>query len=346
MDKKKHIVFVTPGFPQSNDTWVTTYFANYVKALKKYTTYNISIVALHYPFKASSYLYHGCRVIAIGGANKKNFRKAALLIKAFHLIKQLHKESRIDILHCLWLNDASLLGYGLSKILKTKLIITAMGTELNGRNIYVKLINFNNIKLVAVSSKMLPIINEKLGVTPTVIPWGIEKGPYDQEQERTIDFLFVGFLNAIKNLDLFLEILYSLKQLNHNFNATIVGEEYPGTNYIKIIESYGLENNITFIGRLGNRDVLKLMEKSKILVHTSSFESQGYVFLEALSKGMTIVSFDVGIARASEKWFIVKSKEEFICVLNKLLVEKLDFVPKYNYLIKETISAYVRLYEG
>ena len=87
------------------------------------------------------------------------------------------------------------------------------------------------------------------------------------------------------------------------------------------------------------------MERSKVLVHTSSFESQGYVFLEAMSRGMSIVSFDVGIAIASNKWHVAKSNDDFKSAILNLLSQEKKYIPKYPYLIEGTIESYSKLYE-
>lgn len=51
-------------------------------------------------------------------------------------------------------------------------------------------------------------------------------------------------------------------------------------------------------------EMLKLMARSRVLVHPSRYESQGYVFLEALMQGMSVVSYPVSIASPSERWSV------------------------------------------
>ena len=74
----------------------------------------------------------------------------------------------------------------------------------------------------------------------------------------------------------------------------------------------GLESNLTLAGNFKRHGVFDYMMRSKILLHTSSFESFGMVFNEALYYGLNIVSKPVEIAEATNRWQICNSEGEFI----------------------------------
>ena len=65
--------------------------------------------------------------------------------------------------------------------------------------------------------------------------------------------------------------------------------------------------------------VLNLMQQSKILVHTSNFESFGLVLAEALAANCIVISKPVGIAFDNETIITCKTTEEFVSSIRKEL---------------------------
>ena len=106
----------------------------------------------------------------------------------------------------------------------------------------------------------------------------------------------------------------------------------------------GVRKNIEFTGLLSRQEIFKLMQRSKILIHPSSFEGSGFVFAEALVNGMNIVSFNVGYAQNHPKWFITKDELEFIQLTKNLLNKSLDYNPVNLFPLKETVERYASIY--
>jgi glycosyltransferase involved in cell wall biosynthesis len=86
------------------------------------------------------------------------------------------------------------------------------------------------------------------------------------------------------------------------------------------------------------------MYQSKIFLHTSTYESQGYVFLEALYCGLTVVCFDVGLVEQSNKMIVCANKEEMLEKLEILLKGKPDDKPTLMKSINETVTEFQKLY--
>jgi glycosyltransferase involved in cell wall biosynthesis len=76
------------------------------------------------------------------------------------------------------------------------------------------------------------------------------------------------------------------------------------------IVKYGLQQNVTLTGQLPYYDVLKLMQRSKILLHPSSYEGFSGVCQEALCAGAQVVSFCRAMNYEIENWHIVTGKNE------------------------------------
>ena len=104
------------------------------------------------------------------------------------------------------------------------------------------------------------------------------------------------------------------------------------------------QDNIQLLGKLSRRQVMNYMAQSKILLHTSSHESQGYMFMEALYCGMTVVSFDVGYQGQTGKAIRCLSKEKIIVNLRNLLKQQLNYDRVLLKPIEETVSEFRALY--
>ena len=89
------------------------------------------------------------------------------------------------------------------------------------------------------------------------------------------------------------------------------------------------------------------MSQSNILLHTSTYESFGFVFLEALHSGMHIVSYDVGLAKMSKYWKVCNSKTKLVEACKNVLSAEIE-QKKHITLSSETetINTYLSLYHA
>ena len=90
------------------------------------------------------------------------------------------------------------------------------------------------------------------------------------------------------------------------------------------------------------------MQQSKIFLHTSTYESQGYVFVEALHLGMYIVSLKTGLAHENKKWKVVLApkKETLAKAVHEFLNMDLTFEPLQLYNVEKTVADYVSIYSN
>jgi glycosyltransferase involved in cell wall biosynthesis len=114
-----------------------------------------------------------------------------------------------------------------------------------------------------------------------------------------------------------------------NIKAIIIGDG-PERDKIqrKIIEK-GLTNQIKMLGQLSHNECLFWMNRSKILLHPSSFEGASTVVLEALYYGCNIVSFTSPMTTMSVSFHQVETKEE--------MIGKVKFIMESNLLNKQEI---------
>lgn len=103
-------------------------------------------------------------------------------------------------------------------------------------------------------------------------------------QDRKNEFIFVGRLNKIKNLDLFLSFLPPDIPLN------IVGEGEEKSRLIQISKDRNLKVN--FLGRLDNESLPKIFNEYKFFVLPSRFENAPKALQEAMSCGCVVFGND------------------------------------------------------
>ena len=86
------------------------------------------------------------------------------------------------------------------------------------------------------------------------------------------------------------------------------------------------------------------MEQAKIFLHTSTFEGEGFVLLEALASGCRVISADVGIAPQIEKISVCTGKEEMVKKVSHALTDPFYPERSFPFTIRETIARYLHLY--
>lgn len=61
-----------------------------------------------------------------------------------------------------------------------------------------------------------------------------------------------------------------------------------------MINSFNLEDNVEFIGTLSQQSICTYLNKAKLLIHTSQFETFGLVALEANAMGVPVLTTNLG----------------------------------------------------
>jgi 1,2-diacylglycerol 3-alpha-glucosyltransferase len=351
-DYEKHIVLLMPGFASNEeDTTCVPYLQNYVKSYSRvHGDDRLTIITFQYPFTRSAYSWNNIDVHSIGGSNSKFPFKILTWKKVVIAFKKIQSVQPVTTIHSFWLNECTLVGKYLSKKYKINFLATAMGQDCSTENRYLRLLNINDIYTVGLSHFLESRLLENAGKqVDAIIPFGLPDDiPNAQQQQRTIDILGVGSLVPVKNYSLFLKIIRNLKAEFPSLNIEIIGNQ-PDPKELKglqrLIKEFHLESNVVLTGQVEPMEVLDHMQRSKILLHTSSFEGQALVFSEALSCGMTVVCFNVGRISA-EKMIVCSNEEQMISELSKLLKDDtLDFHPLPQMSVRETVRAYHELYQ-
>ena len=340
----KHIVFLTPGFAQNEqDTTTIPAIQLYIKALKKHQPdLKITIISFQFPFTNEKYKWFSCDVIPLNGRNSK-WKKFFIWNKAFTILNTLNKENPISILHSFWLGECAFVGNMFSKKHSLKHVCTLMGQDVLKNNYYLKALPIQIMNLICVSDFQQKQLYKSSILQSKVIPWGIHGADFSYPTTKTIDIIGVGFLIPLKNYELFIDVIVEINKKTP-IKAVLIGNGIQKEYLEQKIKKLQLENTISLTGLLPYNKTLNYISQSKILLHTSNYESFGMVFAEALQCKTSIVSKEVGCAFACKNWQIGNSKNEMIAACLKSLAVSFSETEKNPFLIEKTVENYLKIY--
>jgi glycosyltransferase involved in cell wall biosynthesis len=336
-----NVAILTPGFAVDEaDTNCVPALQDFLLALRRqHPSVELTVFALRYPHTRQSYHWHG---IEVKPANGRQSGFPASLLSWARLMQDFAGVMRrrpIQIVHSFWLGECAFLGERLSRLYGLPHVVTLMGQEVAVPNRYAGLLKSKRTTLVAVSPFQRAEFVKRTGCDAHhVIPWGLDAVSSEDPVTRDIDVLGVGSLTDVKDFGTFLDVV---AQLRPSLSCRIAGEGPLRSALEEKARALGV--NATFEGRVPREQVLRLMRRSKVLLHTSKFESFGLVFAEALASGMRIVSRPVGIAEPSETWAICQEPGEMAASVARFQTAQ-DFAPQLVYPIERTVSAYRDLY--
>lgn len=102
--------------------------------------------------------------------------------------------------------------------------------------------------------------------------------------------LAVGRLNKVKNFELLIDVFSCLAQRHPDWDLVILGEGAERQGLEAQVAARGLDKRVFLPGRIGN--VGEWYEQADLYVMTSRFEGFPNTLAEALSHGLSAVSFD------------------------------------------------------
>lgn len=107
-----------------------------------------------------------------------------------------------------------------------------------------------------------------------------------------IQLLWVGKMQGRKALPIAIEVVSRLKD-KIPMKLTVVGDGPDEVKCRDLVRSLGLEDTITFTGKVPNARVKEMMREQDLLFFTSLNEGTPHVVLEALSNGLPVLCHDI-----------------------------------------------------
>ena len=313
-------MILTPGFPTDEaDTTCLPAFQQFALSVKNlYPAYQLIVLTFQYPFEKKEYNWHGIRVIALGGSNRPFLNRFFIWINAYNTLRKIKRENVVAGLLSLWLTECALVGKMFSKLNKVKHYMWLIGQDAKKSNQYIKRLRPKGSEIIAMSDflreefsknhKEVPFMIAENGIVESAFP------PFNSG-ERPIDILGVGSLIALKNYSLFIEIVSELKKRLPGLQVVIAGAGEEEARLKAQVNTLGLQHTIRFAGLLPHAAVFELMNTSKVFLHTSQYEGNSTVLMEALYSGCYTFS-TCPLSNAQTKHLsVLKTKDEFVAAL-------------------------------
>jgi glycosyltransferase involved in cell wall biosynthesis len=347
--KPEAIVLLMPGFASGeSDSTCLPQQQDLVKALKKNNPGQaIILFAFQYPFRNDNYTWHDVQVFSFNGKDKGGVQRLITWLKVWKRLKKIHREYTIRGILSFWCGECALLGNYFAKKKNLRHYCWILGQDTRASNKYVKRINPRAGELIALSDFLRDTFQKNHGILPQhVIPPGIDSTQFSTTVfTREIDILGAGSLISLKQFDVFISLVAVLKNSFPNIKAAICGKGPEEISLRKLVLSAGLEKQVEFTGEIPRRELMSLMQRSKLLLHPSSYEGFSGVCHEAVFAGCHVVGFHKPMNQEIPHWHVVNSVDEMRQSLFTLLDSDLDHSPVLYNSIDETAKKVMRLFK-
>ena len=113
-------------------------------------------------------------------------------------------------------------------------------------------------------------------------------------------FLSIGRIQEQKGQLETLEFLNNFKKIENDFKCIFIGGPSGkyGNEYLdnlkQTVEDFNLDKHVKFLDSLPQTKIIELLNKSKLLIHTSQFETFGLVAIEANTMGVPVLTTNNG----------------------------------------------------
>lgn len=349
MQKNPCFIILSPGFAaDENDNTVLPFAQSFVLSFRKlYPGVKLIVISFQYPYVAKAYLWHGATIIPLAGKNKAGLLRLFTWTRAIRTIYTIRKQYLIKGMFSFWLAECALVGQYASRLFSIQQYSWICGQDAKPTNKLLKWLKLNKGTIVSMSPHLTEQLNKSYPVTGIkVIPLGINPDHFDTVPpvQDGYNVLGVGSLIELKNYRLFVEIIASLKEQFPSIRTAIVGGGPQENELRQLIEQKGLQENLYLKGMLKHEEVIALMKASSIFLHTSSYEGQATVFVEALYCGMEVVCFDVGRLHSNENMVVCKDRYEMEATIKQSLRDKKERKQVLVQSMDDTVKEIVALY--
>lgn len=349
MPERNTIVILSPGFPADEaDTACLPAQQQLVRHLQEgFPEVAFMVLALQYPFKKETYRWNNVTVTSFNGRNRGRWRRLRLWYAVWRHLRRLRRSHKIQGLFSCWYGECALIGQCFGRLQGVPHFTWVLGQDAIRPNKYASWLRPAAGELVALSDFVAGNFEKHHRVRPQhTIAAGIDPGQYPQTAgERDIDVMGAGALIPLKQYKVFVDMIAAASKRLPRLRAVICGKGPEQAALLRQAEQLQLKKNIALPGETAYPGVLRLMQRSKVFLHTSAYEGLGMVCLEALYAGAHVISFCKPFERDIPHWHVVKDKQAMQEKLLELLhTPALDHTPVMPFAMKDTAAAVMKLF--
>ena len=124
----------------------------------------------------------------------------------------------------------------------------------------------------------------------------VEKQPAvanaDSKENNTVEFITIGRLDAWRGFDLVIESFARVAKTNKKLHLTIVGKGADKERLKNIAESLGVQEQVTFTGKVAMDEYYRLLAASDVVVNASLKEGAVTVSFDSMAMGKPLICLD------------------------------------------------------
>lgn len=145
------------------------------------------------------------------------------------------------------------------------------------------------------TQESFPLLTHKLVATGHGIDTDLLK---PATSEKQFDFITVGRVTPSKNLETLIELFAEIAS-PAPYSLIIVGPFSSSTDaqyqrqLVTLVEQKGLTSHITFYGGMAHDELVPLLQRSRVFLHTARNGGLDKAVLEAMSVGLPVVTMAV-----------------------------------------------------
>jgi len=236
----------------------------------------------------------------------------SFLLSFFFYGLRIIQKNRIALVHCHWWVPGGIVGYLLSLFVPFKMVITTHGSDVFILRKFkwalpVAELIFKRAQFVtAVSTYLKFLISKDLGIEENkifVFPMPFDTNKFYQLKEKKVEagtILSIGRLIQRKGYDYLLKAAGILKDEGVQFKLTIIGSGPEENNLKRIIAELNLEEYVTIMDTLPQKELNSYYNQSEIFVLSSltdwkkEAEGLGMVLMEAMACKVPVVATKSG----------------------------------------------------
>jgi glycosyltransferase involved in cell wall biosynthesis len=348
------VILLVPGFPEDErDSTCLPALQSFVEALSRSGSGPATdVIAFQYPYQRRSYTWRGVRVHAMGGGNS-GFKKPFTWLRALKRGRRIAAERpahTTGVIHSFWLGECALIGSVLARLLGWRHVVSIGGQEIRRPTAYSRLLDSSRFVLTAGSEYAANVAQYGVGCqVDFIIPLGLNSQRVHavaSPAERDIDILAVGSMTPVKRFSDVISVVADIAESHPKVRVALIGDGPCRGNIESLVKQKGLAAQVRLMGELPRDEVLRLMLRSKVLLHPSEYESQGYVFLEALASGSYVVCRDVGFTGQSRKVVRCEDVIAMARAVSRILDSETDYEPVNVPSADETAEAFLEIYRS
>jgi len=250
--------------------------------------------------------------IILNSRTLKNLIKNLIVIPKGIFVANLLKEKAVNHIHAHWSSTTSTLAYTVSQLTGIPWSFTAhSGMILWNNMLREKVRSADFVRVISENRRkdILKIVGFEYKDKVFALHMGVRVPPYDQTIPRALSYPVlntigcIASLNIIKGQRYLIEACHILKKQRFNFECLLIGEGGEKSNFRRLIQRLGLDDEVKLIGLVDHGRVIKMFDDHlvDVLVLPSitlplekRAEGIPVALMEAMAHGVPVISTYTG----------------------------------------------------